>query len=61
MTTFIHGAAAICPECDALVPLVDGQWLGVHRYGSAEYAYPRGRVQRCRGSLLPVDGVASGS
>lgn len=54
------GAAAFCPECGALVPLVHGRWLQVHRQGSAEYAYPRGQDHRCSGSLLPADGVAAG-
>lgn len=41
MGPFESGAAFVCPECDALVPLVQG-WLQVHRQGSAEYAYPPG-------------------
>jgi len=58
MTSFEPGAAAVCPECGALVPVVQGHWLLVHREGSSEYAYPRGHDARCPGSLLPVDGLA---
>jgi adenine-specific DNA methylase len=60
MSSFESGAAAVCPECGALAPLVQG-WLQVHREGSAEYAYPRGQEYRCKGSLLPGDGLVSGS
>ena len=56
MGSFESGAAAVCPECSALVPLVQGRWLQVHCQGSAEYAYPRGQDGRCSGSLLPSDG-----
>jgi adenine-specific DNA methylase len=58
MSSFESGAAAICPECGALVPLVQGHWLLVHREGSSEYAYPRGEDGRCPGSMLPVEGLA---
>lgn len=43
-----------CPECGAAVPLVGERWLGVHRAGSPEYAYPRGDRRRCPGSLLAI-------
>ena len=60
MGTVESGAAAFCPECGALVPLVHGRWLQVHRHGSAEYAYPRGQAHRCSGSLLPAEGLVAG-
>jgi len=45
---------ATCPECGAIVAVLGGRWLAVHREGSPEYAYPRGVSDRCFGSLLTV-------
>jgi hypothetical protein len=48
----VEQPTAVCPECGAMVPVIGGGWLTVHREGSAEYVYPRGSSQRCPGSLL---------
>lgn len=47
-------SAIACPECGALVDLLRGRWILVHREGSSGYEFPAQGRRRCPGSLLQV-------